>query len=275
MSMSMSLSQLRQALVSPLPAVGEGVRLWRRHGARLRRARMLCACADGLRLRRAAAWQARSGRLYRRCTDTLKGLVPNLDRGGSATVDLDQDAGDARSAHQALALAQRPYRALAAGLLSIGALLAAGALLVVLVGSALSPSLRHRLFPRDLARGRPWTASSGELDAPTSGVGPSSSRRPLFFHTRASDHPWLEIDLGDEHLVRSVLIKNRADCCQERAIPLNVEIFDGRAWRLIAQRRSPFSTWEHDVEPVRARLVRVRLAGFGFLHLKRVSICGQ
>jgi hypothetical protein len=60
-------------------------------------------------------------------------------------------------------------------------------------------------------------------------------------------------------------------------MPLNVEIFDTELnrWRLIAQRRSPFSVWEHDVDPVRARLVRVRLAGFGFLHLKRVSIYGQ
>jgi len=260
-------SPLRQAIRAPLLAVAGAVRLWRAHGARVRRARVLCQCADGLRLRRPPSWERRSERLYRRAAGGLRALVPGAADAG-ATAD------PAVVAHRALAAAQGPYRFGAVGLGTVAAALAAGALLVVLLGSAVSPALRGRFFPRDLARGRPWTASSAEAGSSTHGVGPSS-RGPLFFHTLHSDHPWLEIDLGDEHLIRSVLIKNRADGFGERAIPLNVEVFDGARWNLIAQRRSPFSVWEHDVTPVRARLVRVRLAGSGFLHLKRVSIYGQ
>ena len=138
----------------------------------------------------------------------------------------------------------------------------------------MSPALRSRVFPRDLAHGRPWTASSADPGYDLRGEGPSS-HGPLFFHTNHSDHPWLEIDLGDEHLIRSVLIEEPSRLLLRTGMPLNVEVFDGNRWNLIAQRRSPFSVWEHDVTPVRARLVRVRLAGFGFLHLKRVSIYGQ
>jgi hypothetical protein len=250
-----------------LPAVTGAFRFWREHGARVRRARVLCQCADGLRLRRAPSWERRSDRLYRRVAGNLRGLAA-----GAAAADASADP--AAAAHRALAAARGPDRSGAVGLATVAAALAAGALLVLLVGSAVSPALRARLFPRDLARGRPWTASSADPGYETSGVGPSS-RGPLFFHTTSSDHPWLEIDLGDEHLIRSVLIKNRADCCGERSMPLNVEVFDGTRWNLIAQRHAPFSVWEHDVTPVRARRVRVRLAGAGFLHLKRVSIYGQ
>jgi hypothetical protein len=252
-----------------LPAVARAFSFWRAHGPRIRRARMLCQCADGLRLRRVPSWEARSNRLYRRTARNLRGLAT-----GAAVGAGDPSADPAAAAHRALADAQGPYWSGAAGLVTLAAALAAGALLVLLIGSAVSPALRGRLFPRDLARGRPWTASSAEPGYDTHGVGPSS-RGPLFFHTTNSDHPWLEIDLGDEHLIRSVLIKNRADCCAERSMPLNVEVFDGARWNLIAQRRSPFSVWEYDVPPVRARRVRVRLAGTGYLHLRRISIYGQ
>jgi hypothetical protein len=70
-------------------------------------------------------------------------------------------------------------------------------------------------------------------------------------------------------------VDNRTDCCQERALPLNFEIFDGKGWRLVAQRRAAFSVWKVDVAPVRARRVRFRRPGTGYFHLKRVSVYGQ
>jgi hypothetical protein len=148
------------------------------------------------------------------------------------------------------------------------------ALLVVLTGSAPSPGFRARLFPRDLAAGRPWDAGTGDLGLPASGVGPASDG-PLFFHTREVQNPALEIDLGGEHVTRSVLVENRADCCQERALPLNVEIWTGNAWRLIAQRHAAFKVWKYDVGPVRASKIRFRHPGFNYLHLKRISVYGQ
>jgi hypothetical protein len=248
-----------------MPAVADGLRFWRANGARVRRARVLCQCADGLRLRGSRDWERRSDRLYRRAATCLRGLV---------AVDVEPPVDAGLAAHRALSAAVTPYRVGAIGLAALAAMIALGALLLALGASAVSPSVRSRLFPRDLARGRPWTVSSAYPGHDSSGLGPSSSK-PLFFHTTLSDHPFIEIDLGDKHLIRSVLIRNRADCCAERAMPLNVEVFVGQGWRLVAQRRSPFSVWEHDVQPVRARRVRIRLAGTGYLHLKRISVYGE
>ena len=251
-------------------AVTSGYGFWRTHGARVRRARVLCQCADGVRTRCPPGWKPRSDRLYRRAARTLSGLGSTelIDAGGQ------QDADWAGRAHRALHVVQAPYRALALGLGGIGASLLTAASLLVLVGCLVSPAFRVRCFPRDLAQGRPWKSSSADPGRPTTGIGPSTSGN-IFFHTLSTDHPWLQIDLGEAHLIRSIRVANRTDCCQVRALPLNFEVFDGHLWQLVAQRHSPFSVWKADVRPVRARLVRVRLAGTGYLHLKAIAVYGQ
>jgi hypothetical protein len=170
--------------------------------------------------------------------------------------------------------ATEPYRALAAGLAVVGALLAAAAIAVVLLVAALSPRAHARLFPRNLAHGRAWTASSADAGAQARGVGPST-RAPFFFATASSDHPWLQIDLGRERLIRSFRVENRTDCCENEALPLNIEILDGNAWRLVAQRRSPFAVWTYDIPAVRTQQVRVRLAGAGSLRLRAIAVFGE
>jgi len=258
------MPMLPEMLRSPHVPVAAGIRFWRHDGARIRRARVLCQSANGLRLRRPRDWEARSTRLYRRAANTLSALTP-MKRGTSDW---------ATTAHQMLVQARRPYRRLAAGLLILACELAAATALLVALACAVSSNLRHRLFPEDLAAGKPWTVTDSEPDMPSRGNGPSTDGSH-FFHTRHVDSPFVEIDLGAMHTLRSVRIDNRADCCQERTLPLNVEIFDGTRWQLIAQRRAAFSVWRYDVDPVRARLVRVRRPGANFFHLKRISIYGQ
>jgi hypothetical protein len=145
---------------------------------------------------------------------------------------------------------------------------------VFLLAIAVSPSLRARCFPTDLAAGRPWTVPNSQDGYPSSGNGPSSAGNTLF-HTTSLDSPSVEIQLDGEHVIRKIVVVNRADCCQERALPLNVEILGSAGWKLIAQRRAAFSTWEYDVEPVRASVIRVRRPGSGYFHLKRISVYGQ
>ena len=256
---------LRQALRSPLPALAGGFRFWWQQGARIRRARALCQCGDGLRLRRPPGWERRSLRLYRQSVHLLADLA-----GTSEGIAEDP----ALAARRALRRATVPYRACLAGLVRWAVLLATATLLLLLAGSALSAGFRARLFPRDLAAGRPWDAGTGDLGLPANGVGPQSDG-PLFFHTRLVQNPALAIDLGGEHVIRSVLVENRADCCQERALPLNVEIWNGSAWQLIAQRRAAFNVWKYDVGPVRASKIRFRHPGTDYFHLKRVSVYGQ
>jgi hypothetical protein len=259
---------LRDAARSPLSAIARGYRFWRQYDRPIRRARLLRACADGLSIRRPAGWQPRAERLYRRALRTAGGALSSL-AGDEAAVARWGDDPRAQ-----LDRATEPYHALAAGLAVVGALLAALSLAGILLAAALSPRVQARLFPRNLARGRAWTASSADAGAALRGVGPST-HAPFFFATTSSDHPWLQIDLGRERLIRSFRVENRTDCCENAALPLNIEILDGNAWRLVAQRRSPFAVWNYDVRPVRAQQVRVRLAGSGSLRLRAIAVFGE
>jgi len=256
---------LRQALFAPTSTVLGGLRFWYQHRTPLRRARLLCQCADGLRVRRLHNWDVRSSRLYRRVARGLRELVPFHD-----------DAGDDWSeiAHTTMKRAQEPIRALAAGLAVIASALAVATVLVLLVGCAISPDLKGRLFPRDLAAGKPWVTNSTAYGLPASGFGPSTSEH-LFFHTGNINAPHVDIDLGAEHTIRSIEIENRSDCCKERALPLDVKVLVGETWQLVAERRSYFSTWSYDITPVRAQKIRFERPGSDVFHLKRISVYGQ
>jgi hypothetical protein len=258
-------TRARQLIRSPITPLVAGVRFWLTHGARIRRARLLCQLADGIRLRQLREWESRSIRLYRRAALGLSGLASTEN--GAMTKW-------ARAANRMLKRAQRPYRDFVAGLAVLAGEVAVAVCLFVLIGCALSLDLRRRLFPEDLARGKPWIVRDADSGILFRGDD-LSTKDTHFFHTNDVDNPSLEIDLGAAHLIRSIRIDNRADCCKERALPLNVEVLDGTTWRLIAQRRSFFSTWSYDVEPVRARMVRIRRPGKNFFHLKRISIYGQ
>jgi hypothetical protein len=261
----MLTQHLRQIFRSPLPPLAAACRHFWRHGARIRRARLLCQYADGVRMHRVTGWMPRSSRLYRRTCKTLGDLVPPDE----SAVD---DAGLA--AHRALRRATEPYRALMAAGLRCAVLLTVVALLALTVAASVSPGFRGRLFPRDLAAGRPWTASNTDFNMPAGGSGPAGTG-PLLFHTGNVRDPWVEIDLGSEHIIRSIRVENREDCCQERALPLNVEIKAGDTWRLVVQRRTAFSVWSEDIGPVRARYIRLLRPGTNYFHLKRIQVFGQ
>jgi len=246
----------------------------------VRRARALCFTADGLDLRRPRDWRRRAERLYRRAARSLEGVVGAQAPAGVDPSSADAGAGEierpsARRAHRLLWAAQAAYRRTALVLVGLAAALAVSIALIVLVVCLLSPPARARLFPPDLCARRPWVASSAEPPNSLSGIGPSTTKADLFFHTTVSDHPWIEIDLGAPRTIRSLLIENRRDCCEDRALPINLEILDEAQgkWRIVAQRRAGFYVWTHSFAPVRARHVRVRLAAAsGILHLKRISL---
>lgn len=256
---------MRQALRFPLKTIVDGVSYWRKNGTRLRRARMLCQCGDAMRIRRVPDFEARSLGLYRKARRSLDGL-PQPDDHPTDNV--------AVAAHHALWIARRPYRASAVASVVVAFAVVLLGCAAIVTGSLFSSNLRARFFPRDLATKRPWTATNAEPGYPTSGTGPSTDG-PTLFHTAFIDRPWIEIDLGREHTISGFLIENRADCCKERALPLNVEVFHGGTWQLVAQRRAPFSTWSYDIEPVRAARVRVLRPGRNFFHLKRISVYGR
>lgn len=241
----------------------------------MRRARALCFTADALDVRRPRDWQRRAERLYRRAARDLGRVIgPAAESSAAQASTQASELSWARRAHHLLSAAERPYRRMVLVLLAMAGALGLAVAALLLLGCLISPGLRTRLFPPDLCARRPWVASSFMPPNPLSGVGPSTTRQDLFFHTQPSDHPWIEIDLGAPRTIRSLLIENRRDCCQDRAMPINLEVLDGASgqWRFVAQRRSGFTVWTHKFPPVRAQRVRVRLAGTGVLHLRRISL---
>jgi len=139
---------------------------------------------------------------------------------------------------------------------------AAGALLTVL---ALLVGLSVQMFgPKDLAAGQPWRASSSLAIAASVKVQ---------FQTKEEQDPWFEIDLGRLNRIRSLSVKNRADCCQERAVPLVAEVsFDRTNWQAIAQTEAPFLVWEPNFPVVIARYLRFRASRRTVLHFEQVKV---
>jgi hypothetical protein len=262
------------ATVTTLATFAVGWRFYRGHGGAVRRARGFCQIADLLELRRPRDWQRRARRLYQRAARDLAPAVAAADDADTQASDPQRPPDPAARARQLLRAAEAPYRRTALALGATAAALGASVALVVVIGCWISPALRTRLFPPDLAAHAPWVASSAVAPNPIRGVGPHTARLPLFFHTQSSDHPWIEIDLGAPRTIRSLRVENREDCCQASALPLNLEIFDEslRAWRIVTQRRAGFDVWTRSFAPERVRRVRLRLAGSGVLHLKRIAL---
>jgi len=265
----MTLGRFSHPLAVRLQALVEGFRFWRAYGSRLRAARILLAWADGLLVRGRRDAEHRASRLSRRASVLISPALTALHVPSEAVADYDPGV-----ARRLLRRAEAPYRASMWSLAQLLAMAVLALFLVAGVACATSPRLRHHWFPRDLAAGRPWHASSAWGSYPIQGNGPSSAE-PIFFHTQETDRPWLEIDLGAEHVIRSVTLVNRTDCCEMRAVPVDVQILKGDTWRSIAERRVPFKVWSRNVAHVRARFVRVELPGAGMLHLNRVSVFGE
>lgn len=90
----------------------------------------------------------------------------------------------------------------------------------------------------------------------------------LMFHTNMEKDPWVEFDLGKPVPIRRVDVRNRPDCCQDRSIPLVVEIgTDGTHWKEVARQEKVFSNWKATFPRTPARYVRLRVTRqtyFGF-----------
>ena len=190
---------------------------------------ILCQVGDALALTRPPGWADRSRRAY-------LGAIRRLDRRLAAAAPADR----CPVAHAVLREARRPYRRLAAVLARRAALGFVGLAALALVASAVSPAARAWLFPPDSAPSHRGRRAAPPPAACCRYVHPLE-RRVLHAHGFAGS------PVGPDHAAAPGegargADWNRSDCCQERTIPLNVEVPDGNGWRLLCQRRSPFSS---------------------------------
>ena len=126
-------------------------------------------------------------------------------------------------------------------------------------------TLARAFEPVDLAKDKPWRASS---------TWPGALPAGIFFHTLDDDSPWVEIDLGKPTTFSKLTIINRKDAgMQARAVPLVIEVSDDQqAWREITRTDEVFDTWAPKLQPVTARFVRARAARKTWLHLEALRV---
>ena len=100
------------------------------------------------------------------------------------------------------------------------------------------------------------------------------NRTELGMHTLEGANQNATIDLGRNHRISRVVVYNRTDCCQERAVPLRIEVSeDGKQFKKVAERNEPFEIeWKANFFPTSARYVRLTDLSANFFHLNEVEV---
>ena len=137
--------------------------------------------------------------------------------------------------------------------------LAAVALLMVAYG------VRALVLGPNVLAGKPIKVSSAWAGCPPC--------EGIFFHTEKENNPWIEYDLGKPTAIHRIEIKNRPDCCEERAVPLIVEVSTDRAnWTEVLRRDKEFTSWTATFPKRTTRYVRLRVPRITELHFKEVVV---
>ena len=100
------------------------------------------------------------------------------------------------------------------------------------------------------------------------------NKAELGFHTIEGANQNATIDLGRVQTVSRVVVYNRVECCQERAVPLRIEVAnDGKHYRKVAERDEPFGlTWTADFPSTKARYIRLTNLNTTYFHLTEVEV---
>jgi hypothetical protein len=147
-------------------------------------------------------------------------------------------------------------------------------LVVLALLPAAAGGVSHLFQPTDLAKGRPWRASSKLADCHPEQIECGGVRTPIFFHTLQENEPWVEFDLGPGAQFSSVHVYNRSDGWGDRTFPLQLEVGDDqKTWRPIIKSPSDeMKVWKAEFPTTTARFVRLRALRNTLLHLDSVRI---
>jgi len=198
---------------------------------------------------------------------TTDDAVLDDDALGLAVVHARAGAGEVLRLIEALAQARNleAHRRVVRG--------ANGFVLSLAVMALIATGASKAMAPADLAKGKPWRASSKMFDCHPEQIDCGGARTAIFFHTVMEKEPWVEIDLGTPTRFSAVTVRNRSDAARERAVPLVLEVGDdARTWRTLAERAVEFRVWKAKFEPITARYVRLRAKNQTYLHLDAVQV---
>lgn len=244
---------------------------------RVRRARALFAVGQGIVAEVRSPFGAkRAGRLWRKALRTLDGDTRASPPRPRDAAEENQDptalrrAVQRRLADYEIAACVRRWvnpRRRVVVVSTLGMMVIFGILVATI------PGIRHLFFPLDRALGKPWTATSAFEGYRAKGRIANDESSPVMFHTAAESSPAFTVDLQAAIPISRVTVGNRPNCCQDRAVPLAVEIsVDGHAWTRVGYRRMEFRSWTTTFSRTRARFVRLRVDRPSILHLQTVSV---
>ena len=152
--------------------------------------------------------------------------------------------------------------------------LAGGALALGLFIWLIITGIARLTAPPNLALHKPVTVPTPLAGAKIDPDGLVDGKfRDLGFHSGLGKPQQVTIDLGQVHRISQVVVHNRTDCCQERAVPLSIEVStDGQNFRSVAQRLEPFDRWRAKFAPTSARHVRLTSTSGSYFHLLEVEV---
>lgn len=118
-----------------------------------------------------------------------------------------------------------------------------------------------------------WTASSAVHGFVQSGLLGQHGSSDLVFHTDRQPQPWVLIDLLEVRTIHNVTVTNRPDCCDDRCLPLVVEVAENDGQFIeVGRQTEPFSVWPLEFRSRGARYVRLRVDATNYFHLAGVEI---
>jgi hypothetical protein len=150
-------------------------------------------------------------------------------------------------------------------------------LAVLIVGGALfwtGNKIASKFAKPDLALHRPVTVSS---QFPGQGTDHTllvdGDHDNLGFHTNIDPQSWVTIDLGAVKKFDKIVVYNRADGYEERAVPIKIEVSnDNVHWKQIAERKDVFDKWTAKHLHAEGRYVRLKNTPPNYFHLAEVEI---
>jgi hypothetical protein len=147
-------------------------------------------------------------------------------------------------------------------------------LLLAALSGGVGTWLDKKFGKPNLALHRPVTVSSQFASQGTDHrLLVDGDRDNLGFHTESDGQQWVVIDLGAVRNFDTVVVYNRSDCCQERVVPLRLEVSkDNVSFKFLREQKEVFDKWTAKGLHAEGRYVRLLNTPPNHFHLAEVEI---
>jgi hypothetical protein len=143
----------------------------------------------------------------------------------------------------------------------------------ILAATAYAVSKLNRCIVPNLATGAKITLSSRSGESPDPQKLIDGDAFQVGFQTDKAALSWAQLELVAPVKVETITIYNRVDCCEERAVPLNVKVStDGTHFTSVAFFEKPFARKDIALHGRGVGFVRFESTSGNFFHLDEVEV---